>query len=385
MILSTRAKYFTESVIREMTRLSDEYNAINLSQGFPDFPASDHIKQLACKYIMDDFNQYPITFGEIKLRNAIAKKYEESYGLHYAPDENITVCCGATEAMISSLIAILNTEDEVVVFEPFYENYWADAVISGAKLQFITLYKPDWHFNETELRRAFNSNTKAIIINTPNNPTGKVFSLEELSLISELCQEYDSIAVTDEVYEHIIYDNLKHMPIASLEGMKDRTIIISSFSKTFSVTGWRVGYALASKEITDNIKKFHDFLTVGAPTPFQLALAEAMSNMKVYYDELSINYAKKREILLKGLNDIGFKFHQVKGAYYVMGDFSDITQGMSDYEFAQMLIKDKGVASVPGTSFYSMNKQEGSYTVRFCFCKKDETLREAIRRLNSLK
>lgn len=385
MILSTKAKYFTESVIREMTRLSDKYNAINLSQGFPDFPSPDQIKQLACKYIMNDFNQYPITFGEFKLRNAIAQKYKEFYGLHYDPDENITVCCGATEAMLSSLMAILNPDDEVIIFEPFYENYWADSIISGAKLRFVTLHRPDWHFDEIELSKAFNSRTKAIIINTPNNPTGKVFSLEELSLISKLCQKYDAIAVTDEIYEHIIYDNLKHIPIASLDGMKGRTITISGFSKTFSVTGWRIGYALAPKEITDNIKKFHDFLTVGAPTPFQWALAEAMNTMGSYYDELSGYYVKKREIFLNGLNEIGFRFHQIKGAYYVMVDFSDRSQSMNDYEFAQMLIRDKGVASVPGTSFYNLNRREGSSMVRFCFCKKEETLQEAIRRLKGLR
>jgi aminotransferase len=385
MILSTKANYFTESVIREMTRLSDKYNAINLSQGFPDFPSPDQLKRLACKYIMDDFNQYPITFGELKLRNAIAQKYKEFYGLHYDPDENITVCCGATEAMISSLMAILNPDDEVIVFEPFYENYWADAIISGAKLRFITLHRPDWHLDEIELSKAFNSKTKAIIINTPNNPTGKVFSLEELNIISELCQKYDAIAVTDEIYEHIVYDNLKHIPIASIDGMHGRTITISGFSKTFSVTGWRIGYALAPKEITDNIKKFHDFLTVGAPTPFQWALAEAMDIMESYCDGLSGDYAKRRDIFLNGLNEIGFIFHQVKGAYYVMVDFSDISQSMNDYEFAQMLIRDRGVASVPGTSFYNLNKREGNSMVRFCFCKKEETLGEAIKRLKVLR
>lgn len=385
MILSHKSKYFTESVIREMTRLSDKHGAINLSQGFPDFPAPIALKKLACKYITGDYNQYPVTFGEYKLRSAIARKYREDYGLEYDPDANITVTCGATEAMLASLMAVLNPGDEVILFEPFYENYWPDTIISGAVPRFVTMHQPDWHFDRAELTASFNNNTKAIIINTPNNPTGKVFNREELSFIAELCNEYNAIAITDEIYEHIIYDGLSHIPVASLDNMKDRTITISGFSKTFSVTGWRIGYAIASKELTDSIRKFHDFMTVGAPTPFQLALADAIDSMKSYYDELSGYYLKKRDIFLNGLNENGFKFHQVKGAYYVMADFSDICQGLNDYEFAQMLIRDKGVASVPGTSFYNANKQEGSHMVRFCFCKKEETLQETIKRLKGLK
>lgn len=382
MILSKKAEYFTESVIREMTRLSDKYNAINLSQGFPDFPAPEHVKQLACKYITEDYNQYPITFGEPKLRKAVAEKYERFYGLSYDPDENITICCGTTEATISSLMAVLNPEDEVIVFEPFYENYWPDAVISGAKLQFVALHRPDWHFDREELADAFNTKTKAIIINTPNNPTGKVFSREELNFIAKLCKKHEAIAITDEVYEHIIYQG-RHIPIASLEGMKDRTITISGCSKTFSVTGWRIGYALASKKITDNIKKFHDFLTVGAPTPFQLALAEAMNHGESY-SGLSRLYEKKKELFLNALDEIGFTFSPVEGAYYVMTDFSRISD-LDDCEFTKMLVKDYGVAAVPGTSFYYKNKREGKTVVRFCFCKKEETLKEAIKRLKKLK
>jgi len=384
MNLSQKSKNFTESVIREMTRLSDKHGAINLSQGFPDFPASMELKELACKYIMADYNQYPVTFGEYELRSAIAKKYKECYGLDYDPDENITVTCGSTEAMLASLMAILNTGDEVILFEPFYENYWPDTIISGAIPRFVTLHQPDWHFDGVELTSSFNDNTKAIIINTPHNPTGKVFDREELSFIAELCNKYDVIAITDEVYEHIVYDGLFHIPIASLDNMIERTITISGFSKTFSVTGWRIGYALALEELTKGIRKFHDFMTVGAPTPFQLALADAVSLMKNYYKDLPGFYDKKRNLLLNGLNKIGFNSHPVRGSYYVMADFSDISQGMSDYEFAQMLIKDIGVASVPGTSFYNANKQEGSHMVRFCFCKKEETLQEALKRLKEL-
>lgn len=384
MKLSQKSKQFTESVIREMTRLSDKHGAINLSQGFPDFPAPMALKELACKFIMDDNNQYPVTFGEYKLRLAIAKKYKATYGLNYDPDENITVTCGATEAMLASLMAILNPGDEVILFEPFYENYWPDTVISGAIPRFITLHQPDWHFDSEELASAFNNKTKAIIINTPNNPTGKVFTREELDCIAKLCNKYDVIAITDEIYEHIVYDGLPHIPVASLDNMKDRTITISGFSKTFSVTGWRVGYALASKDLTDSIKKFHDFMTVGAPTPFQLALADAMNSMDDHCKNLADSYKKKKDILLNSLKDIGFKLHPVKGAYYVMADFSGITPGMGDYEFAKMLIRDRGVASVPGTSFYNKNKEEGNRMVRFCFCKKEETLYEAIRRLSGL-
>lgn len=321
MILSKKAKYFTESVIRAMTRLSDKYDAINLSQGFPDFPAPQIVKESACKYIMDNFNQYPVTFGEAKFRSAIAKKYKTLYGLDYDPDENIVISCGATEAMISSLMAILNPDDEIIIFEPFYENYWPDAVISGGRPRFVALHRPDWHFDRDELKEAFNSKTKAIIINTPDNPTGKVFNLEELKFIAGLCEKHDVVAVTDEVYEHIVYDGT-HIPIASVEGMKDRTITISGCSKTFSVTGWRIGYALAPKKISDNIKKFHDFLTVGAPTPFQLALADIVDHQTGFYRELS-------------------------GLY--------------------------------------KNKKEGKSIVRFCFCKREDTLKEAIKRLKGLK
>lgn len=381
MILSRKSKHFTESVIREMTRLSDKHGAVNLSQGFPDFSAPMALKELACKFIMGDNNQYPVTFGEYELRSAIAKKYKANYGLNYDPDENITVTCGATEAMLASLMAILNPGDEVVLFEPFYENYWPDTVISGAIPKFVTLRQPDWHFDSKELSSVFNDNTKAIIINTPNNPTGKVFTREELDCIAKLCNKYDVIAITDEIYEHIVYDGLSHIPIASLDNMKDRTITISGFSKTFSVTGWRVGYAIASKELTDNIKKFHDFMTVGAPTPFQLALAEAMDSMDDHCKKLSDYYTDKKDLLLNGLEAIGFRLQPVKGAYYVMADFSDIAPGMNDYEFAKMSARDIGVAVVPGTSFYNINKQDGGRMVRFCFCKKEETLREALRRI----
>jgi aminotransferase len=384
MIISKKSENFTESIIREMTRLSDEYEAINLAQGFPDFPAPTILKELACNYIMDDYNQYSITFGEPELRQAIAHKYKDNYDLDYDPDNNITVTCGCTEAMLASLMAVINQGDEVILFEPFYENYWPDTVISGAVPRFVNLHKPDWHFDYDELISSFNSKTKAIIINTPHNPTGKVFNEEELGLIADLCNKYDVIAITDEIYEHIIYDGLPHIPIASLKNMKDRTITISGFSKTFSITGWRIGYALASYELTSSIRKFHDFMTVGAPTPFQIALARTMSLMQNYYKELSLFYDKKRSLFLNGLSETGFKFQPVYGSYYVMADFSSISQDMNDYEFAKMLITDLGVASVPGSSFYSVNKQDGTNLIRFCFCKKQDTLHEVIKRLKKL-
>lgn len=382
MILSKKAGSFTESVIREMTRLSDKYNAINLSQGFPDFPAPPRIKQLACKYITDDFNQYPITFGELELRKAITEKYKKFYNISYCPEEEITICCGATEAMVSSLLAIINPGDEIILFEPFYENYWPDTVISGAKPKFVTLRGPHWRFDRDELRKAFTTRTKGIIINTPNNPTGKVFDHEELGFIAKLCKKYDAIALTDEIYEHIVY-NGKHIPIATLEGMKERTITISGCSKTFSVTGWRIGYSLAPREITDNIRKFHDFLTVGAPTPFQWALADVI-NTGEFYDELADIYRMKKDLFLDALKEIGFRLNPIDGSYYVMADFSEFAD-IDDREFAEMLIKQYGVAVVPGTSFYYKNKDEGRKAVRFCFCKKEETLKEAIRRLKKLK
>jgi len=384
MIISKKSGNFTESVIREMTRLSDEYEAINLAQGFPDFPAPTILKELACNYIMDDYNQYPVTFGEPELREAIACKYKDYYDLDYDPADNITVTCGCTEAMLASLMAVVNQGDEVILFEPFYENYLPDIIISGAIPRFVTLHKPDWDFDYNELISSFNNKTRAIIINTPHNPTGKVFNKEELELIADLCNKYDVIAITDEIYEHIIYDGLPHIPIASLKNMKDRTITISGFSKTFSVTGWRIGYALANDRLTSSIRKFHDFMTVGAPTPFQIALARTMSLMQNYYKELSFFYDKKRSLFLNGLSETGFKFHPVHGSYYVMADFSSISPDVNDYEFAMMLITDLGVASVPGSSFYSVNKQDGTNLIRFCFCKKQNTLYEAIKRLKSL-
>ncbi len=304
---SKRASMFTESVIREMTRICLKHNGINLAQGFPDFPAPMEIKESAIKAILSDLNQYAITWGTPNLRLAISEKFAWYNGVEIDPEKEITVCCGSTEAMISSLMAIVNPGEEVIVFEPFYENYGPDTILCGAKPKFITLREPDWHFDEKELSQAFNKKTKAIIINTPNNPTGKVFSYEELLFISELCQKWGVIAVTDEIYEHILYDGAKHISIASLAGMRNQTITINSISKTYSLTGWRVGWAIASEKLTSSIRKVHDFLTVGAPHPLQEASAVALRMKKDYYQTLSQEYRERRDFLTKVLEEAGFK------------------------------------------------------------------------------
>jgi aminotransferase len=381
-IISHKAEQFTESVIREMTRQANLYGAINLSQGFPDFPAPEEIKLAACDAIMADINQYAITWGAKKFRDAIAEKSSWYLGLEVDPEREITVTCGSTEAMMAAMMAIVNPGDEVIVFEPFYENYGPDAILSGATPRYVTLRAPDWSFDADELAAAFNNSTKAIIINTPNNPTGKVFSREELKTIAGLCLKWNVLAITDEIYEHILFNDNKHIAIATLDGMRDRTITINGLSKTYSVTGWRVGYTIASPEITSAIRKVHDFLTVGAAAPLQEAGARALRLPRSYYDHLQADYAARRNRLLPVLKDAGFKCFDPDGAYYVMTDITAFGYE-NDVEFSHFLVKDVGIAVVPGSSFYH-DPALGRHQVRFTFCKRDETLAAAEERLLKL-
>jgi len=380
---SNRAHKFTESVIREMTRICLKHQGVNLAQGFPDFPAPLEIKEAALKAIQADLNQYAITWGTPNLRQAIAEKFAWYNGVTIDPEREVTVCCGSTEAMISSLMAIVNSGEEVIVFEPFYENYGPDTILCDAQPRFITLHEPDWHFDEKELTRAFTNKTKAIIINTPNNPTGKVFSREELQSIADLCLKWDVVAVTDEIYEHILYDGAKHISIASLPGMRDQTITINSISKTYSLTGWRVGWAIASALLTASIRKVHDFLTVGAPHPLQEAAAIALRIDRSYYQTLAKEYEERRDFLSGVLDEAGFRIYRPHGAYYIMTDVGHF--GISDdVAFAFYLVEKFGVATVPGSSFYSRSSL-GATKIRFCFPKKRETLQQAAEKLKNFK
>ena len=386
--LSDRVSHFTESVIREMTRQAMVHGAINLAQGFPDFAAPAEIKQAAQEAIGADVNQYAITWGAKRLRGAIARQMQTWQGVKVDPEKQVTVCCGSTEAMISTLMAVCNAGDEVVIFEPYYENYGPDSILSGAKPRFVKLRPPrepggQWSFNEGELRAAFHKHTKAIIVNTPNNPTGKVFTRGELELIRDLCVEFDVLAITDEIYEHILYDGTKHISMASLAGMEERTVTINGMSKTYSVTGWRVGWTIAPPRITDAIRKVHDFLTVGAPAPLQEAGASALSLPESYYAKLAEGYRKRRDRLLPALEEAGFRCFLPRGAYYVMTDISGFGYA-DDLAFTKYLVSEIGVAAVPGSSFYR-NPKDGAQQVRFAFCKRDETLDEAAQRLRKVR
>jgi len=380
---SAKASRFTESVIREMTRLAHQHGAVNLSQGFPDFPAPDAIKAAACEAIRGDINQYAVTWGAKPLRDAIAADVSRRAGVPVVADTQVTVCCGSTEAMMATMLAIVDPGDEVVIFEPFYENYGPDAILSGAAPKFVRLREPDWSFDPDELAGAFSNRTRAIIINTPNNPTGKVFTREELTAIATLCQRWGAIAVTDEIYEHILYDGTVHVPMASIDGMADRTVTINSVSKTFSVTGWRVGWTIAPPDITGAIRKVHDFLTVGAAAPLQAAAALALGLPESYYRELAASYGTRRDRLMGILTAAGFVCFEPRGAYYIMTDVADFGFP-DDVAFARHLVTEIGVASVPGSSFYH-NPAAGRAKLRFCFCKKDETLRAAELRLAALR
>lgn len=379
---SDRTADFTESVIREMTRLAIPAKAVNLAQGFPDFPAPPQIKQAAIEAITAEHNQYPITWGIKPLREAIAQKYQRHYGLTIDPEREVTVICGSTEGMVATLLATMNAGDEVITFEPYYENYHPDLLLCGATRRLITLHAPDWTFDHEEMRRAFNKRTKAVILNTPNNPTGRVFPRADLEFIAKLCQEYDALCITDEIYEHIIYDGAEHVPVMTIPGMRERAVIVNSMSKTYSVTGWRVGWVIAAPDLTDSIRKVHDFLTVGAATPLQHAGVLAMNQPDEFYKDLADHYVGRRDKLMVLLESAGFHCFKPTGAYYIMTDVSRFGFA-DDTTFVRHLINEVGVAAVPGSSFFSGNGK-GAQIVRFCFCKKYETLEEAGRRLLKL-
>ncbi len=373
-----RCADFTESVIREMTRIAHEHEAINLAQGFPDFPMPAPMKEAASAAIHGDINQYAITWGAPALRLAIAEKYRRFYEVEVNPDREITVTCGATEAMAATFLALMDPGDEVIIFEPFYENYGPDAILAGATPVFVPLEAPGWVLDPVRLRAAFTPRTKAIIINTPHNPTGRVFTRDEIAMIAELCIEHDVWAITDEIYEHIRYAGGHHV-LAAHPGMRERTITISGLSKTFSCTGWRLGYAIAPPGITSAIRKVHDFLTVGAPAPLQAAAAVGMAFDAEYYNRLAIDYRARRDLMVTALADAGFKFTVPEGAYYILADFSALS-GADDVTFAKWMTREIGVATVPGSSFYQHGRG-GKGLIRFAFCKQTETLRKAADRL----
>jgi aminotransferase len=374
---SAKAARFTESVIREMSRLCAREGGVNLAQGFPDFPAPLPMKEAAKRAIDADKNQYAVTWGAPALRAAIARRAAAYNGIALDPEREITVCCGATEAMIAALMATLDPGDEVVIFTPFYENYGPDCLLSGARPRWVSLRPPDWSFDRHELARAFGPRTRAIIVNTPHNPSGKVFTRDELEHIAELCREHDALAITDEIYEYILYDGAEHVSIATLPGMRERTITISGLSKTWSATGWRIGWALASAELTLAIRKVHDFLTVGAPAPLQEAAAEALASGPEYFADLSRDYHARRALIVDVLAELGFEVHRPRGAYYVMTGIERFQrENEDDVAFANRLLQAGGVATVPGSSFYP-HPDEGRRLIRFCFAKRLETLQRA--------
>ncbi len=390
MYVSEKASRFTESVIREMTRVALAHGAVNLSQGFPDFPAPEDVKAAAMRAVADDVNQYAVTWGAAPLRAAIGHHMQRHYDVAIEPDRQVTVCCGSTEAMIATLLATVDPGDEVIVFEPFYENYGPDAILSGATPRYVRLHEPDWSIDPDELRAAVTARTRAIILNSPHNPTGKVFSRDELALVAALCHEHDLLAITDEIYEFIVYGDARHIPLCTLPGMADRTVTISSLSKSFSVTGWRVGWAIAPPTLAGAIRKVHDFLTVGAPAPLQEAAAFALRLPDTYFASLAAHYDARRQRCVSMLERCGFAPHVPDGAYYVMTDVREPVararaRGMGpdsddDVSVARWLAADVGVAAVPGSSFHRSGTG-GRHSLRFCFCKKEETLAAAEARL----
>ena len=383
LTFARRTAPFTESVIREMSRVAAREGAVNLAQGFPDFAAPAAMKEAAKRAIDADVNQYAVTWGAPDLRDAVARRTTAYNRMPTDADAHVTVCCGATEAMVSAMLATIDPGDEVVVFEPFYENYGPDCTLAGATPRFVRLSGPDWTFDEAELAAAFGPRTKAIIVNTPHNPTGKVFVREELEAIARLCREHDVLAITDEIYEYILYDGAEHVSIGSLEGMAERTITISGLSKTWSATGWRIGWCIAPEHLTGAIRKVHDFLTVGAPAPLQAAAAEALDFGPEYFDQLRVDYAARRDAMLAALEPTGFRVVAPRGAYYVMAGIEDLARpDEDDTAFALRLAKDGGVATVPGSSFFAEPDEglgDGHRIVRFCFAKKVETLEAAAR------
>ncbi len=383
--ISAKAESFTESVIREMNRLAVAAGAVSLAQGFPDFACPPELKEAAAQAVHDDINQYAITWGSKPLRDAIATttaRHVPAWG-HIDPVTQVTVTCGATEAMIAAMLGLLDPGDEVVVFEPYYENYGPDAILSGAVPRYVTLHEPDWSIDADELRAAFGPRTRAMVVNSPHNPTGKVFRRDELELIAGLCQEFDAIALTDDIYEHIVYDG-EHIPLATIAGMADRTVSIHSMSKSYSVTGWRIGWAIAAPDLSLGIRRVHDFLTVGAAAPLQAAAVVALGFADAYYDDLVAGYRARRDLLVPALREAGFRIHEPAGAYYVMTDISDLAEpGEDDVAFAMRLIREPGVAAVPGSSFFS-RPELGRAKLRFAFPKRTETLEAAAERLSRL-
>ena len=383
--LSIKAESFTESVIREMTRLNLHLNgperAVNFAQGFPDFSTDERILEAAEKALRDGFNQYATTWGAPQLRQAVARKQSAAWGREVDPETEVTVSCGATEAMIAAMLAAVDPGDEVIVFEPFYENYGPDCILSGAVPRYVTLRGDDWSFDPDELRRAFNSKTRAIVVNTPHNPTGKVYSEAELELIAQLCVEHDAIAITDEIYEHLVYRG-RHISLATLPGMRDRTITISGASKTYSVTGWRIGWLIAPPELSAGIRKVHDFLTVGAAHPLQVAIATALELPPSFYMELLGDYQERRDAIVTGLRECGFEVQAPDGAYYVMAGIEKFGFD-NDVLFARHLIEKAAVATVPASSFYH-EPAKGRHQVRFSFPKKIETIERGLEALRHL-
>jgi aminotransferase len=381
--VSRKSELFTESVIRGMTRLCEQHGGINLAQGFPDFPAPAALKDAAKRAIDGDFNQYAITWGTREFRAAIARKLADYNRVPCDPETEITVTCGSTEAMIAALLAVVNPGDEIIIFEPFYENYGPDAVISGATPVYVPLRAPGFTFDPAELRAAFSPRTKAVIVNTPHNPAGHVFTRAELEQIAALCREFDCLAITDEIYEYIVYDGRQHISPASLPGMRERTITISGLSKTYSITGWRLAYAAAVPPITAAIRKVHDFLTVGAPHPLQCAGVRALELPAAYYERLAADYSERRAILSAALTAAGFRISAPEGAYYILADITDF-DATDDVAFCEWLVRDIGVAAVPGSSFYR-HPELGRRWIRFAFCKRAETLRAAADRLQRVR
>ena len=381
MQAAKRTATFTESVIREMTRIANLHEAVNLAQGFPDFPMPEPMKEAACTAINADINQYAVTWGTATLRNAIAHKYQQWYQMDVDPNKEITVCCGATEAMASVFMALIDPGDEVIVLEPFYENYGPDAILAGANPVFFPLERPNWTLDLDRLAKTFTKKTKAIVLNTPHNPTGRVFTRVEMDAIAELCLKHDVWAITDSPYEHMVYAG-HHHEIATWPGMRERTVTISSLSKTFSCTGWRIGYAIAPEAQTNAIRKVHDFLTVGAPAPLQAAAAVGFAFDADYYNHFTADYKARRDFLSGVLRDIGFEFSVPEGAYYIFADFSKLSSD-DDVTFAKWMASEVGIATVPGSSFYA-NKEDGRNFVRFAYCKKFETLKRAEKRLQAM-
>lgn len=380
---SKKANQFTESVIREMTRLANKHGAVNLAQGFPDFDAPAEVVEAAVDALRGGLNQYAITWGAKSLRDSIAHYHCRWYGMDVDPEEEITVCCGSTEAMISSILASVDPGEELIVFEPFYENYGPDAILSGARPRFVPMSAPDWRIDWDALEGAFGKKTAAVVLNTPNNPTGKVFSADELQRIAELCVGFDALCITDEIYDQMTFDGRKHVPMASLPGMRERTVTINAMSKTFAVTGWRVGWAVASPAITGAIRKVHDFVTVGAAHPLQEAGSKALLLPDSYFQSLAPFYRERRDIMEQILADAGFLPARPRGAYYMMADIRPFGAD-DDVEFSRWLVEDIGVAVVPGSSFFS-DPSDGRHWVRFCFCKEINTLEEAGKRLRKIK